>query len=204
MWALAMLACKGNQPDLPKKIVGTWEVHQVEVAAGEVDAMVAVTNGHPGCTWGRMTLTFEEDAVLPEAPAVEGMAPGHFTATTDVMCPTKDKGEVFGCTVSARVPADWDVVGGKWVVAQGTTVRNRTRPIDTMAMASGTACEAKVSSGEYEVVTVRGQKWKWEMRTPDGTVYRLRAPQNERPDFVAALQREQRAASAPVPVEGEN
>lgn len=193
MWALAMLACKGNQADLPKKIVGTWEVHQVEVAGGEVDGPQAAVTSHPDCSWGRLTLTFEEDP-LPEGTdkAQASTVPGHVTATTDVLCPTKTTGELFGCTVSARAAAAWDVKGGKWVVPQGSTVKNRTRPLDATAISSGTSCEARLPSGEYEVVSVRNQKWKWEMRTPEGMVYRLRMPTSDRPDFVAALQRQQR------------
>ena len=203
MWAVVMLGCRGSQSDLPKKIVGTWELHQVEVAGGEVDAQTAVTNGHPGCTWGRMTLSFEEgsdEGSGGKAKAEKGAerVPGFLSSTTDVLCPTNTTGELYGCTVSARVPAEWDVKAGKWVVTSGTTVRNRTRPLDASAMAGGTTCEAKVSSGDYPVVTVRGQKWKWEMRTPDGTVFRLRAPTSEHPDFVAAIQRQQRMAASPV------
>jgi hypothetical protein len=113
--------------------------------------------------------------------------PGHLTSNTDVLCPTQQSGEMFGCSVSARVPAEWDVHAGKWIVADGATVRNRTRPVDVAAIASGTSCEAKVSAGEYLVEQIRGQKWKWEMLTPSGHgVYRLRAPQSDRPDFVAA------------------
>ncbi len=197
MWALAMFACKGNQADVPKKIVGTWEVHQVEVAGGEVDGGTAVTNTHPDCTWGRLTMTFEEDAPTEGAEKTPDRISGHVSATTDVLCPTKVPGEMFGCTVSARAAAEWDVKRGHWVVPHGSTVRNRTRPLDAAAIASGTTCEAKVATGNYEVVPVRNQKWKWEMRTPDGTVYRLRMPTSDRPDFVAALQKIQRDAPAP-------
>lgn len=197
-WALAMMACKNKQADVPKRLEGTWEVAQIEVAGGEVEAKVAVTNGHPGCTWGRIVMAFDPDDPATSQVEMTDAIPGHLSTTTDVLCPTQVGGEMFGCTVTARVPATWQVRAGKWVVADGATVRNRTRPLDTGAIASGTSCEAKVSAGDYEVVQVRGQKWKWEMRTPEGTVYRLRAPQSERPDFVAALQRQQAESASPV------
>jgi hypothetical protein len=198
MWALAIVACKGNQVDVPKRIEGTWEVHQIEVGETAVEAAVAVTNGHPGCTWGRIIMSFELDGGVDPMAAPADRLPGHLTSNTDVLCPTQQSGEMFGCSVSARVPAEWDVHAGKWIVADGATVRNRTRPVDVAAIASGTSCEAKVSAGEYLVEQIRGQKWKWEMLTPSGTVYRLRAPQSDRPDFVAALQRQQQEASSPL------
>jgi hypothetical protein len=186
MWAVSMLACMGDQVEGPKRIVGTWEVHQVELPEGVVEGEVAATAGHPGCGWGRQLLAFEESA---GAPAGADLAPGWISVTTDVLCPTEAPGEMFGCTVTARAPAAWDLRAGKWVVPAGAVVESRTRPLDEAAIASGTTCRAEVATGDHLVVPVRGEKWKWEMRTPDGKVLRLRAPDHEKPDFVEAMRR---------------
>ena len=50
-----------------------------------------------------------------------------------------------------------------------------------------TDCHVSLPAGDYVVAKVsRKPGWKWEMRSPEGTVYRL-AQAEERPDFVEAL-----------------
>lgn len=186
-FALFAIACQGDKNAAPEELVGTWQLHQVEIATGEVDATEALLPSYPGCLWGRQIWSFSDDG----GENKDGKRTGHLEATTDILCPVKKPGgkgdEYYGCTVTARVPASWDVAKGAWIVTDGTQARARTLPLDTAAIQGPTACEARVDAGEYPVARVRGEKWRWEMRTPDGAVVRLRTPDTERPDYVTAL-----------------
>lgn len=194
-FVLSLAACTNDKPPLPEKIQGLWELHQVETAGGQVDALDTVLARYPGCTWGRMTWTFEAD---------------HLKVGHDVLCPGA-MDEYYGCEVAARVPAVWNETAGSWKVEYPVAVRSRTvgmgddrpgapasaenpgaqRPDElgsTGALGVPTSCEVTLAAGDYPVARVRNQDWRWEMRTPDGTVYRLRLPESDRPDFVAAIQ----------------
>ena len=192
---LSLVACKTDQPPVPEKIQGLWELHQVETEGGEVDALDTVLARYPGCTWGRMTWTFEDD---------------HLKVGHDVLCPGVSTGaspmeaEYYGCQVAARVPATWSVIGsvGSWKVEYPVAVRSRTVGRGDEALSIPTSCEVTLAPGDYPVARIRNHDWRWEMRTPDGTVYRLRLPESDRPDFVAAIRNRggELPAALPVPV----
>lgn len=169
--ALTTLGCQTPQKPLPEKIKGLWELHQVETAGGEVDEATIIAQRYPDCTWGRMTWTFDE---------------GHLAAGYDVLCPAAT-GDFYGCQVSAQVPATWDPDKGQWHVDNGVGARSRTIGLEEDALPVPTSCEVTVAGGDYPVVRVRKPDWRWEMRTPEGTVYRLKLPESDRPDFVAAI-----------------
>jgi hypothetical protein len=172
---LLLAACNGDKNALPEKIAGVWEVHQVETGKGEIDGLAAVLAAYPGCVWGRTTWDFTDD---------------HVEVSTDVLCPASvTNDEFYGCSVTAKVPAAWDVKGGSWTVSEASTATSRTVGTGDGAMQTPTACRVTVEAGDYPVARVHGQKWRWEMRTPAGNVYRLSQPESDRPDFVAALQR---------------
>ena len=59
-----LLGCTlDQQPPLPEKIEGLWQLHQVETKdAGIVEAMDMLLKQYPDCSWGRMTWTFDADA----------------------------------------------------------------------------------------------------------------------------------------------
>lgn len=174
--ALLLVACTGSEDAPPEQIEGLWELHQIETDGQDVDASAALLAPTPDCSWARQTWRFQGD---------------HLEVGTDVLCPVAP-GEHAGCQVRARVPATWDP-RGHWVVGEPVTARSRTVGLGDGAMTRPTACAVTVAAGEYPVVRVRGQKWRWEMRTPAGTVYRLKPPDTDRPDFAGAM----RAASAP-------
>lgn len=178
---LTLLACQGDTNAPPEKISGLWELHQVETAKGEVAGVDAVLSRYPGCVWGRSTWKFTDD---------------HVEAAIDVLCPASaNRDEMYGCTVAASVPAVWDVAGGSWKVSDPAAATSRTLGVGDGAIAVPTTCSVQVPAGDYPVARVRNQRWKWEMRTPDGTVYRLRQPDSDRPDFVTALQKREAAAA---------
>ncbi len=182
---LFAFGCPADQNAPPEQLAGRWEVYQLELASGVVDAQDAVRAAYPDCVWGRQIWEFEAPSGTAEAKTS-----GYLSATTDVLCPVRkveQETEYYGCTVTTRVPATWDATSGRWKVADGAVSRSRTLPMDTAAIPGPTVCEARIDAGEYLAVKVRGEKWKWEMRTPDGAVTRLRQPDTERPDFVAAL-----------------
>lgn len=163
--------CAPQEKQLPEKIKGLWELHQVETAGGQIDARQLVEQRYPGCTWGRMTWTFDED---------------HVSVGYDVLCPAAT-GDYYGCQVAARVPSAWDPEAGSWHIEYPAAARSRTIGRDEAAIPVPTACEVTLAAGDYQVVRVREPDWRWEMKTPEGTVYRLRLPESDRPDFVAAI-----------------
>jgi hypothetical protein len=170
---LVLAACTGDSSDPPVKITGLWELHQVETAKGEIAGVDAVLSRYPGCVWGRSTWSFTDD---------------HVEAAIDVLCPASEaKDEMYGCTVTAAVPAAWNATAGSWQIADAAAATSRTLGVGDGAIEVPTSCSVQVAAGDYLVRKVRNQRWKWEMRTPDGTVYRLRQPDSDRPDFVTAL-----------------
>jgi hypothetical protein len=170
----ALAACELLQQEepLPEKISGVWELHQEESTTGQVDAIASILDKYPGCTWGRMTWTFDED---------------HLSLGLDVLCPA-GVGDYYGCEVKARVPAVWHAKEGKFTVDAPVAARSRTVGIAEDAIPGPTKCEVSIAAGDYPVVRVRNQDWRWEMRTPNGKVFRLRLPRSDRPDFVSAIQ----------------
>ena len=170
---LLLVACTGDSSGPPEKITGLWELHQVETAKGEVAGVDAVLSRYPGCVWGRSTWKFSDD---------------HVEAAIDVLCPANAaKDEMYGCSVTASVPAAWDVAAGSWKVTEPAAATSRTLGVADGAIELPTTCSVQVPAGDYPVARVRNQRWRWEMRTPDGTVYRLKQPDSDRPDFVTAL-----------------
>jgi hypothetical protein len=168
---------RGSAP-LPEKIQGQWEVHQIETEGGIIAAEDAIAQQYPRCLWGRMTWTFDA---------------GHVALAYDVLCPAA-AGEYYGCEVSARVPAVWDEQAGAWSVEHPAYARSRTVGRGDEAISVPTSCQVAIQPGTYQLVRVRNQDWRWEMRSPDRmSVYRLRLPSSQRPDFVAAI------AAAPPP-----
>jgi hypothetical protein len=215
-----LLGCSmQQQPPLPEKIEGLWQLHQVETKdAGIVEAMDMLLQQYPDCSWGRMTWTFDADhiqagvdilcpadvpaLILPvsTAPGAGSLGPG----SPDAIAPPApavpaegDDGpqhEFFGCQVTARVPAIWDTEAGSWKVEDTVKARSRTRGRDADALGVPTSCELTLPMGDYPVARVTRQPWRWEMLTPEGSVYRLKLPDSDRPDFVAALRGMQGAA----------
>jgi hypothetical protein len=191
-----------QQPPLPEKIEGLWQLHQVETKdAGIVEAMDMLLKQYPDCSWGRMTWTFDADhiqagvdvlcpadkpaPVLPVSTVPDAIAPA--PPPTPIEGEDSHLGEYFGCQVTTRVPAIWDTEGGSWKVEHTVKARSRTRGRDADALGVPTACELTLPMGDYPVARVTRQPWRWEMLTPDGSVYRLKLPDSDRPDFVAAL-----------------
>lgn len=173
----AVNALRGQEP-LPEKIQGRWEVHAIETEGGIVTAQEVIAQQYPRCLWGRITWTFDE---------------GHVSLGYDVLCPA-DAGEFYGCEVSARVPAAWAEQAGAWEVAHPARARSRTVGRGDDSLTVPTSCQVTIQPGTYPVVRVRNQDWRWEMQSPDRTsVYRLKLPSSDRPDFVAAI------AAAPTP-----
>lgn len=191
----ALLACDdllSQQPPLPEKIEGMWELHALEIRDGQVvDALPDLLKSYPGCTWGRRTWTFNAD---------------HIQAGLDLLCPAGPTGtvaapvpgepaeeggrpqqEYFGCQVTVRVPAIWDTEAGLWKVAHRMKATSRTVGRDADAIGVPTSCSLELPAGDYAVARVPKQPWRWEMLTPEGVVYRLKLPDSDRPDFVAAL-----------------
>ena len=108
-------------------------------------------------------------------------------------------GAALAAPLAAQVPAAWDVAAGSWKVTEAASATSRTLGVGDGAIELPTTCSVAVQAGDYPVARVRNQRWKWEMRTPDGTVYRLRQPDSDRPDFVSALRmREDGAVPGPA------
>ena len=121
------------------------------------------------CAWQRQTYTF---------------GPTSVRATVDVLCPGAG-GEHVGCTASAELPATWDP-SGRWQVTGSVLARATAQGTGGKPLPSST-CWAALEPGSYPVARVRGQRWKWEVTTPSSGKLRLRRPDTERPDYVAAL-----------------
>jgi hypothetical protein len=86
------------------------------------------------------------------------------------------------------VPATWDAEAGKFTVAYPVAARSRTIGVADDAIPGPTSCEVSIPAGEYPVLRVRNQDWRWEVRSPSGKVLRLSLPKSDRPDFVSAIQ----------------
>jgi hypothetical protein len=128
-----------------------------------------------------------DDPVIEAPENDEDVDRAHLVAGLDVLCPAS-VGDYYGCEVSARVPATWDEDAGKFVVEYPVAARSRTIGIGDDAIPGPTSCEVAVPAGDFPVVRVRNREWRWEMRTPNGKVYRLRLPRSDRPDFVSPIQ----------------
>ncbi|MBX2803898.1 MAG: hypothetical protein KTR31_39850 [Myxococcales bacterium] len=169
-----MAACGQDENAPPPQILGLWQVHQVETGTGELDGMEVALRRFPGCTWARQTWNFTEDSIQV----------GH-----DVLCPiagsTTD--EHVGCEVSAEVAASWDEAAGIWSVQSPVRARSRAKGLEGDAFGMPTTCTVEVAAGQYPVVRIRREDWRWEMRAPDGTVLRLKIPDSDDPDFVMAM-----------------
>jgi hypothetical protein len=176
----------GNNDGLPPKIEGLFELHQVETASGELEAVDVIMGRFPGCHWGRMTWEFQGDRVVV----------GH-----DLLCPGANDQENFGCSVSLALEATWNAEQGSWTIPLGGSATSRTKGMDTLALKVPTMCSVTVPAGNYPVARVRNQQWRWEMGQPDGTVLRLKVADSDRPDFVRALRFKEAAEAEAAPAE---
>lgn len=193
MLLVSLLSACSEQNPLPEKIEGLWELHEIETTdKGTVNGRQNLLAAYPGCSWGRSTWTFGADhlqagivllcdATPPSPPPVEG-----------AQRQTEAHRDFYGCEVTVQVPASWDPEAGLWHVDDTVTARSKTRALDVDAIAKPTECQLTIPAGDYGVTRILHKPWRWEMRTPDlpptqGGLYRLKLPDSERPDFVAAL-----------------
>lgn len=167
-----LLGCNQETNAPPPQISGLWQVHQVETGSGEIDGQAVALRQFPGCSWARQTWRFEGDRLVVEH---------------DVLCPSSVENEFVGCSVAAEVPATWEPTAGKWVVPASVRAKSRAVGLEAGALALPTACTVEVDAGDYPVLRMRGQDWRWEVGLPNGTVLRLRIPESDEPDFVMAM-----------------
>jgi hypothetical protein len=135
---------------------------------GTWEVHAAATGGQ--CAWERRTYTF---------------GPSTLRATVDVLCPGAG-GEHVGCSVSAELPASWDE-SGRWQVSGGPIVARASVQGTGVKALPASTCFATLEPGHYVAAKVRGEPWKWEVTTPSEQELRLRRPDTDRPDYVAAL-----------------
>jgi len=189
--SLLLAGCPADPDAPPEKLVGLWELHQVETSQGEIDSLAVVLADFPSCVWGRRTFLFGD---------------GMLRVQNDVLCPSAvNHDEFYGCEVAVEVPAVWDDTdgSGKWVVSTRVSATARTKGLEAGSLDVPTTCTVAVAAGTYPVASVRGYEWRWEIQAPDGQVYRLRDPPNDNPDFVAALRGAPPPPPPPMPEEGE-
>jgi hypothetical protein len=169
---LLMFACTGSSDGPPPRPDGTFLVRSVAMAGAEIDGPDAITGNYPGCSWGQELFTFSE---------------GELRREIAVLCPQKGQIEAHGCEVSTVATATWDAAKGVFTVAQPVKARARFASIkEGQPPRSMAACSVTLDAGEYPIARIYNGLWKWEVRTPDGTVHRLDAGPDE-PDFAAAM-----------------
>mgnify|MGYP000023227543 CR=1 FL=1 len=168
---LFLLACGPDPNAPPPRPDGEFRVVAVHTSEATIPGPDAILGGYPGCIWGQQSFTFTKDRVATEI---------------SVLCPS-DKENALACQVNVRGEAFWDAEGGRFVVpnrAKGTGAfvsHNEEEPPKDLA-----GCEVVLAKGEYPVARIYNGQWKWEVRTPDGSVHRLVAAE-ARPDFVGAM-----------------
>jgi hypothetical protein len=157
---LQLLACGPDPNAPPSRPDGVLEVHEVETSAGLMSASSQVVQRNDGCLWGREVWAFQ-----PERISVQN----------DVLCPGKGPDEAYGCQVRVTADAVWDPARGVYTVAHRTAARARFvgTPDSELDPGPRTHCRVELEAGEYPFARVRNGEWKWEMRTPAGTVYRM-------------------------------
>ncbi|HHO53693.1 MAG TPA: hypothetical protein ENK18_23175 [Deltaproteobacteria bacterium] len=170
---LSLTAClQQDETSPPPRIEGLWQVHQVETTSKTVDGQERALEHFPGCGWARQTWSFGEQMIRV----------GH-----DVLCPGNSAEESVGCRVSVEVPASWDETAGVWTVTETAKARSRTRGVKSDSLDLPSDCSVEIEAGQYPVVEIRRQSWRWEMSTPAGYVLRLKIPDSDDPDFVIAM-----------------
>jgi hypothetical protein len=184
-----LFGCPQEQDGKPPKLEGHWELMQIETSSGVLEGRDVVLSQFKGCDWARRTFTFTD---------------GKLKVENDILCRGKARDEYYGCQVAVEVPATWDELNGVWMVRTPVRGRARTRGLEEGALDVPTSCTVEVAAGQYKVARIRSEKWKWEVGVPDGTVYRLRTPDTDAPDFVLAMReaRTPAAPPAPAPTEG--
>jgi hypothetical protein len=131
------------------------------------------------CRWERATWTFGENTVA---------------SSLDALC-SDEAGHHAGCTTTAVSPAGFDTATGRWMVERPIAVRSESTSVINEAEADphappdlpASACAATLDAGPYAFTKVRGEDWKYTMTTPGGASVRLKVPNSEHPDYVAAL-----------------
>lgn len=169
----ALFGCDQTNDAPPTRILGLWQVHEVETSTRPIPGKEVALTNFPGCSWARQTWNFAENLLRVEH---------------DVLCPTATGREYVGCQVAAEVPAIWKEAESKWIIE--TTVRGRSRAmaLDAAGLQVPTACTIRIDAGDYQVARMPPrQEWSWEMGVPNGTVLRLKIPDSEEPDFVSAM-----------------
>ncbi|MEN0062019.1 MAG: hypothetical protein AAGA48_07680 [Myxococcota bacterium] len=173
LFATWLLGCLPSDDGPPKQIQGLWTVSQVETDKEVVvNGMQLALQQFPGCTWARQTWHFSENSVRM----------GY-----DVLCPSRDPDEFYGCQVSVEAPARWDDGQGTWTVDHTARARSRTLALEAASLDVPTTCHAHIEAGTYPVRRMQNQDWRWEMRVPNGRVLRLALPDSDDPDFVSAM-----------------
>ncbi len=169
---LFLLACGSGSDGPPPRPDGTFAVLSVEMSGAEVDGRDVVTGRFPGCTWGQETLTFRESSMQVDVA---------------VLCPQKGGVEAYGCEVGVTAAATWDAARGVFVVPHAVQGKGQFLAIrETGPSKALTGCDYTLEAGEWPVARVRNGSWKWEVRSPSGTVHRLDKASSE-PDFATAM-----------------
>ncbi len=152
---------------------------EVETGGGIVRASDVVAGRHEGCAWGRELWRFEGDEAIVQ---------------NDVLCPAGRADESFGCQVRVTGEATWDAARGVFVVPKrvGGMARFVGAKDSDIDPGHRTHCSVTLEAGEYPVARVRNGQWKWEMRTPAGSVLRL-VTSDMKVDFGYAMAEVERA-----------
>lgn len=182
---VTLFGCDQTNDAPPTRILGLWQVHEVETSTRPIPGEEVALSNFPGCNWARQTWNFSEEMLRVEH---------------DVLCPAGPRGDEYvGCQVAAEVPARWDQAASKWIVETSVRARSRAVALQPSALTIPTACTARIDAGDYQVARMPPrQEWAWEMGVPNGTVLRLKIPESEEPDFVAAMRT---AAGLDLPAE---
>ncbi len=171
-----LFGCPQEQDGKPPKLEGHWELMQIETSSGVLEGRDVVLSQFKGCDWARRTFTFTD---------------GKLKVENDILCRGKARDEYYGCQVAVEVPATWDELNGVWMVRTPVRGRARTRGLEGGARDVPPRSTVEVAAGPYKVARIR-------------TVYRLRTPDTDAPDFVLAMReaRTPAAPPAPAPTEG--
>lgn len=176
---VALFGCDQTNDAPPMRILGLWQVHEVETSTRPISGRDVAMANFPGCAWARQTWNFTEELIRVEH---------------DVLCRAPSNEEYVGCKVAAEVPTRWDEANTKWVVDTTVKARSRVVGLEPSGLQMPTSCTVRIDAGDYPVARMPPrQEWSWEMGVPNGTVLRLKIPESEEPDFVAAMREATRA-----------
>lgn len=170
---VTLFGCDQTNDAPPMRILGLWQVHEVETSTRPIAGLDVAMANFPGCAWARQTWNFSEELIRVEH---------------DVLCRAQTAKEYVGCKVSAEVPTRWDEASSKWIVDTSVKARSRAVALEAGGLQVPTSCTVSIDAGAYQVAKMPPrQEWAWEMGVPNGTVLRLKIPDSEEPDFVAAM-----------------